>query len=204
MTTSDEYLHYLHIIEKSNRKLNKMMKLTCCHSKLKESTNILLLRQVRLRQQIDETLAYTNGLIAARNCHIGNIDGLNNKSEYFEKQENKYENQHSSGCYKAFTTAYKKEETRLKRLNVGTNSRMFVNPNKRKCSKRKIVIRKRSKKEDVAKESLNTNIPEFVFTAGESKQKINFEFTFTAPEISTTNESAAAETNEPEECIELA
>ena len=156
MALSEEYSYYVHILEKSNRTLKANLKIQNEFIRLKHKTDLLLMRQISLREQMDLTIAATNGIIACREKM------LNNNKELKEKFSNQYYKIHDGKFYNEFHRSYKNEKERLIQIDFDPE---IVKQNMKIKSKRKIVIKKRPAPSDVV----------FKFCAGEKKMKKNSE-----------------------------
>ena len=179
--TSQEYGMYVHFLERNNTIQSRQIKLMHKYCKLKSDTDQLLRRQIGLREQMDMTRAATDGLIAAREWVL-------NKSEDATK------NPHIGSLIlrNSFSTYFHEEMERINDLNFNPQIVSFANDLKRKRNpSRKIRIKKRVKPA-VHKQN-------FVFTAGESKNKTDNTSNIDEPEEDAASVSGAAA--EPSENI---
>ena len=173
MALSEEYAYYVHVLTKSNKLLKTNMRLTNKQQELLVNTNNLLRRQITLREQMDLTIAVTDGIIACREKMLNNDSSL---KERFEKQ---YFKQYDGKFYHSFHKGYKEEKERLQKMNFDSKivkTKFSFKP------KRKIVIRKRSADE----------VPVFEFCAGEKKTKVSHEEKESAAAPASSAETADA------------
>ena len=152
MEISEEYAHYVDVLTRSNIILRSNMRLKENHQQLLQNTNCLLKRQISLREQMDISIAATNGIIACR-------ERLLNKNKSLKQMfTDRYLKSFNKNLYFQFHKSYKEEKRRLIELNF--NPKIFqqnikINHNK------KIVIKKRVVSENV----------EFNVCRGEKKNK---------------------------------
>ena len=107
-----------YVLTKSN-KLLKTIGLEK-HEELLVNTNNLFGRQITLREQMDLTIAVTDGIIACREKMLNNDSSL---KERFEKQ---YFKQYDGKFYHGFHKGYKEEKERLQKMNLILNCKNKV------------------------------------------------------------------------------
>ena len=133
--TSIEFVHYMQTLERINSLTSAFMKQKNKWSKLTVKTNMLLNRQISLRNMTERTLAHNDGLIAARKSVV-----FNDKAGA-KLMGDRYCTLYDTTLYGAFIKSYKSEKKRLKEeMELGERKIEFsFEP-----PKRKITIKKRT------------------------------------------------------------